>query len=275
MNCKQCGFPLSREDQFCKNCGATVNAQNEQMNNMTQRNIQSNMMNMNNNQQLGQSSYNPNINPIPNNYNQTSNYQNNSNSNNITKYIIIGVIIVVAFVGGIFLSKSFNSGSNSVLSSSSYKVTFKGFTFSIPDSYIYYEQGESLYFSDENGNWITELAIGEGSYSQLKQKKSQIPSIMQQQGFTCSTTSIKTLGGVEYITMEISSSSGEKGIMGFTKANSMKYIALYSINRDNTFDYTLLEKMSPIVSNLKTGNATNSISTKTTINFSKFNEVAK
>ena len=28
MNCKTCGSPLTENDQFCKTCGAAVNAQN-------------------------------------------------------------------------------------------------------------------------------------------------------------------------------------------------------------------------------------------------------
>ena len=31
MNCKKCGYPLTQDDIFCRNCGELVNTQNEQI----------------------------------------------------------------------------------------------------------------------------------------------------------------------------------------------------------------------------------------------------
>ena len=82
MNCKKCGSPLTENDQFCKNCGATVNAQEEQggVQSQSQQSSQSDMMQQQpvNNQQYQQPQQNygsNNSNGWQNSYNPTPNFQ--------------------------------------------------------------------------------------------------------------------------------------------------------------------------------------------------------
>lgn len=279
MNCKKCGSPLSENDQFCKNCGATVDAQNEQSS------IQQPMNNSMNQQTYQQPQQNYNQPAWANGYSPNPNYQPPKSNGNL-KYVIIGVVIVVAIFAVVIVISMFNNNDNNVYSGGSggsgitntsnktYKVNFKGFTFSIPDNLVYEERDDMLYVGDEEGTWLTQLELEQGSFAQLKSNKSQLASLMQQNGYTCSAAAEKTLGGVEFITMEIAY-GGENAIAALAKANSMYFIGITAFNQDNDIDYKLLEKIAPIINSAEQTSASNSISPNNSFDFSAFSDLAK
>ncbi len=87
MYCKNCKNQLSKEDKFCKNCGAAVE-------------------NVNNNQQVNQTQNQQKLNS-----NETNNISNKKKKNPL---IIISVIVVmlIIFLGILFIIKMLYSGNN-------------------------------------------------------------------------------------------------------------------------------------------------------------------
>ena len=285
MNCKKCGALLTENDQFCKNCGATVNAQEEHSGvQQIQQGGQSDMMQQQpmNNQQLQQNYENVNSNEWQNSYNLTPNFQQQKSNSNV-KYIVIGVVIAAVIFAGMFIfdfMKDNNGvtsygGSSMGTSTKSYKVNFKGFTFKVPDNLVYEEDNGVLLIGDEDGTWVTQLELGQGSFSQLKANKNQLQAMMQQNGYTCTAAAEKTLGGVDFITMEVSM-SGQKAIVAVAKANAMYFIGITAMNQDNDIDYKLLEKIAPIITSAElTSTGTNNLSINTKLDMSGFAELAK
>ncbi len=230
--------------------------------------------------------------------NVQSNYPNNSGmhngynmpspkSNNVGKYVGIaaGLVVVVALI--LLVQSLFfkgkddnpNGGTNNPglvqNPSNIYKVNFKGFTFSIPDNYVYEESGGTLIIGDEEGTWATLIELEEGSFAQLKTNKSQLHTMLQQFGYTASLAVEKKLAGVEFITMEISS-GGENAIAAFAKANSMYFIGITAMNKNNEFDYKLLEKIAPILKSAKlNSSATNNLSSQIKLDMKGFSELVK
>ena len=292
MNCKKCGMPLTAEDLFCKNCGASVNQLNAQPNqnlnpmndvgtnninnvpNQTQNlnhmnnagtnninNVPNQIQNLNpmnnagtnninnvpnqtqnlnpmnnagtnniNNVPNQTQNLNPmnnagtnNINNVPNQTqnlnpmnnagtnntnnipNQTQNYSNqnsmtikngsvqmntpnqnmsypfkqaNSTSKSNMPKVVIGVVAIIAIVvlAIIIVPKFLNNGNSenasSITSKSTYKVSYGGFTFKIPDNLMYEISNDELIIGDEDGTWMVELMIVDGSFNQIKNNKS-------------------------------------------------------------------------------------------------------
>lgn len=297
MNCKKCGAILAENDQFCKNCGETANSQMNSVEGQIPINSNSNGINQsmnNSNIQSSPNSYSQQ--PINNNQQPWANYNNAPMYNNQPvnkpsgngKYIAIGLAVVVGifaiiFIVGMIVNKDDNSsltsgGSSNVTQTSSksnYKVSFKGFTFEIPDNMVYEEDNGVLLIGDEEGTWATQLELEQGSFAQLKANKGQLQALMTQNGYTSSIASEKTLGGVEFITMEISA-SGQKAIAALAKANSMYFIGVTAMNQDNEFDYKLLETIAPVISSAQyTGSTTNNMNGFTNFNMDGISDLAK
>lgn len=294
MNCKKCGSPLNENDLFCKSCGTATNEisvpnTNPVGNDMKYSSPTNNMsspigqpMNsyMNNGMNNGNAWTNGyNAQPI---YNQMP-QKNNGNA----KFIIIGIIIAVAIFAGIIIvgmfsddnetssgGTSINNGSPSQVSDSTYSVKFKGFTFKIPTNLVYETESDSIVLSDEEGTWVSYIEVIEGSYSQILANKSRIQGIYQQMGYTSSTAVEKTIGGMSFITLELSI-SGTNALLGLAKANSMNIFGITTYNIDNEYDYKLLETVSSILKTAKYTGETNNMSVFEKVDMSGISGLAK
>lgn len=270
MNCKKCGAPLSVGDQFCKSCGASVSAES---NNIGTNNIVNNTVNES--LSNSQSTWNQ--------ANQSSSYHsmsnNNGNSGNNAKYIILGVVVVAIIIAlvlafyFVFGNSSPKEGDNpnpdavQTSNKSSYKVNFKGFTFSIPDDLIYEVSGDLLFIGDELGTWMAQVEVEQGSFAQLSANINQLQPVLQQSGYTVSAAEEKILGGLQYITLEINA-GGQNAIVGLAKVNSMHFAAVTALNLDNEFDYSILETVAPIINSAELSETTTNMEASTNIDMS-------
>ena len=205
MNCKRCGAPITENDQFCKNCGATVNAQPASTGYMQQPaqnpgfvGPQTTPANPSVAQptqpQASQTAYTqqPTVNPAlaafgqpqvaqPTNtgYSQqpAQNYAPNNNqpqkNNNTIKYIILAVILVVAIAGGILVIGALNkdkesSKSSKASSNNSYTVKYDGYTFTVSNDIIAQEFDDELDFYDDTEEWQVGIGIAEDTYNNFK-----------------------------------------------------------------------------------------------------------
>lgn len=272
MNCKKCGALMTSEDQFCKNCGTAVSTTGGVVGNGQQ--------------QMGGQVMNSQSSPIQSNvsmngaYNGQGNWNmggqagNNmqvtpNNGGNKNVLVGVGIVLVIAVMAVvIFLGKSMldgnssNGGSGSsmpatTLSGSAYKVNMGGFTFSIPDNYVYEAEAGALNIGDSAGTWVVEIGVASGNYSQVKANRSQLRGAVQQSGYSATDAKVQTLGGVEFITLELQM-SGMNVIMAYAELNSMYTAAIAAYNLDNEFDYSLLENIAPTISSASyVGESTN------------------
>ena len=102
-----------------------------------------------------------------------------------------------------------------------------------------------------------------------------LPTNCQSNGFTCSTVSEKSVGETEFVTMEITS-NGQKALLAFAKINAMYYVVLTAMNQDNEYDYSLLNKIAPVINSAESdSSAVNSIASDFKMDYSMFNEKAQ
>jgi hypothetical protein len=215
-----------------------------------------------------------------NSYNAQPNYNQAPQNNSNVKFIILGVIIVVAIIAIAlafnlnFGNKNSNQPNTNSNNASSYKVKFKGFTFKIPSNLVYETQTNAVVISDEEGTWSTCLEVAEGSFEQVLSNKSKLQSVYQQQGYTASSAIEKAIGGVSFITIELSK-SGENGLLGIAKANSMYVFGVTAFNLDNEFDYNLLKNVSSVLSSAEYTGDTANIKPFDNFDLSDISELAK
>ena len=103
-----------------------------------------------------------------------------------------------------------------------------------------------MIISDIDKTWFAMFGSSQGSYSTLKLRKNELKNNLEKTGVTVLNVLIKTLGGVEYITIE-GSNGGTNSLMAYTKLNSSYILSIVTFNSDNKFNYSVLEKMSSIV----------------------------
>lgn len=218
--------------------------------------------------------YNNNYQSVPNNvnaYNKPQNTYNQKPKNNskVIIFIIIGVVVAIALFFGFksissIKDKLFSSdgGTNSGLtgtnSNKTYKVTYKDFTFNVPDEYIYEITEDGLAIGDELDTWAILLDLNSGSFAKIKSSKANFQSYFAKQGFTATAAKEATYGGVEYVTLEISK-SGSSALVAYSKLNSMYYAGILIYTADNSFDYSLLTKLAPIISSATYKDSTSNI----------------
>ena len=218
-------------------------------------------------------------------YNQAPIQKNNGN----TKFVVIGIIIAVVIFVGIIIIGSFSGDNDNSLnggltngtdndssqtSKSTYMVKFKGFTFNIPNNLVYEESDGMLLIGDDLGTWMAQIELEQGNFTQLKSNKGQLQALMQQSGVTGSAAQEKTLGGVDFITLEISS-SGQKAIVALAKANSMYFVGITALNQNNEYDYSLLERIAPIISTMTYNGEAHNMETKTKLDMTGIAGLAK
>lgn len=204
-----------------------------------------------------------NMNSMNNNSNMNNNVNTSNNSNNTkpgnlkTILIIAGVVValILVFVIGFFNGKSTgNSGEPSsnggsgdpatpVSNTSTYKVSFGGFTFEIPDTLTYEVQSNSLLFG--NDTWAASLMMQQGDFNTLKSNRSKMKSKIESAGYTAKNAELKTINKREYITMEVSY-SGENVIYVYTKGNNSYVFGVALYNIDNTYDYEPINEITSI-----------------------------
>lgn len=229
MNCQRCGATLSNEDQFCKGCGSAV----------VQSSI-SESTNVSNVQPMyGQPIESP-INYGMNNYNKPIKKANNM----ITIIIGLAILSMVIALGVFVIANKPSEKENVVVST--YKVNFRGFTFSIPDNYEYENKATSLIISDEEGTWNAEFVIVAGSYSNVVKNKNQVKINLETRGYKASDFIEKTIDGKSFLISEISK-NGSNATVAYTKANSNYVFGIVAINIDNTIDYDIIKKFVPII----------------------------
>lgn len=268
MNCKKCGSPLSPEDKFCKNCGTLVE------NNDISTNQNTNV-----------------VTPLPTETpSSTPNQQVNVKKND--KIFLIGgialiaiiVLVVVMVIAPKFLGKSKNDSNNStskttttpapspMTSTSFYKVNFEDFTFKIPDNIVYEVNGDELLLSDEDGTWVTEVYVMQGSFNQIKNNKSRLQSYFQSNGFSSKAAEVKNISGTEFVTVELAS-GGISAIGAYAKLNSMYSVWTVTYDQDNGYDYNILKNVASVISSATYNDVSSSIKPEDKFSFN-MNEIS-
>ena len=264
MNCKKCGLPLDANDKFCKNCGVSVEEVNAQSN-QNYNNV--NSMSQNNGAMSNQNQ------GMPYSYQPVN---NTSKNNNTLILLAIVLVVAIAVLAIVFVPKILNGGNTtttnnsnttnnginnvSTTSKSVYKVNFANFTFKIPDNFKYELSDGAMFICDESGQeWCVILNVLDSSYEQLKNNRSRLQVSAQQNGYTAKAAEVKTLGGVEFVTLE-ASIEGINSIMAFSKLNSMYLAAIDVYTQDNTVDYDILKNISSVISTATYNDVSNGIS---------------
>ena len=293
MNCSKCGNPITPEDQFCKNCGAStveMNAQPEQpvvqpeapmqpdINTQPEMNAQPEMSAMPAAQPAAPAQ------PVAQPATQPT------KKSPLPIIIAVVVVFVIVLVGVIVMvvlpminnrpgngtGTTNNGGGSQVtpVSKSNYKVSFKQFTFQIPDDLIYEIKENTLLIGDEQNTWAVQLNVYDGNFSTLKDNKSQIHTSLSNDGLNVKPAELKTIEGTEFLTLEVSEGS-QSFLYAYAKLNSMKIAGLAVLNQDYTIDYNILNKVASVVSTAQYSESTNSISNFKTIDMKPLKKAIK
>ncbi len=235
MNCKKCGAPLTAGDQFCKNCGQSVNG------------------------------------PVQNNVNNSN---GGGNKLTIVLVIVIVVLVGVVgyflFTKDKAPSNNNGNGGNTNEPATpaankvqTYKFNYNGYTFEVPNEYLYVTADDCFVITDEAQSFAFTVEILDKSYSLVKQYRSNLKSGMTAK-YTLKNDGFKTYDNKEYMTFELTGKSDSVNyIMAITKLDEIKSIGLTIVDEENEFDYKNLEIAHNIVKTVKYTGASNSIKPET------------
>lgn len=174
--------------------------------------------------------------------------------NNNSKFIIGGVILAIVVIAAILvfggsgtnLGGEVGKGGEEEKNVPTYTVKISGFSFQVPQSYIYEVSNGYLLLTDESDSWILRLSVQKASYETLKSNKEQLKPTAEKQGYTAETAVVKTFNGVEMIKFNFEA-SGMKYNGAYAKLNSMYLATIEGFNADNSYDESLLKKAASII----------------------------
>ena len=170
-----------------------------------------------------------------------------------SKYILIGVAVAVVILVGLLLVGNNNKLKDDIgktgeeeKETPTYNVNLSGFTFKVPQTYIYEVNNGYLMITDESDSWIIRLSVQKASYETLKSNKAQLKPSAEKKGYTAEVAEVKTISGTELIKFNFEA-SGVKYNGAYMKLNSMYLTTVEGFNQDNTYDEALLTKAVGIV----------------------------
>lgn len=308
MKCKNCGSLINEEDMFCKTCGSPVDRSVSAQPSLEQQLKGEATLNPNqyqsvqNNNQVNPIQYQPiqNSNQVnPNQYQpiQTNNQSNNSSynqfgngnynpnnanfnqpkGNNIIGGVIALIVIIGILVGGyyMFKDKLFNNEKETdIVEESTYKVSFKGFELEIPDTMMYEKSTKDITLYDSTQNWIASFALISGNFNTLKTNKDKVKTNLENTGGTVNKIEVKTINNNQYLIAEFSM-SGTNYIFAYTAANSSNVFAITICDKENSYNYSILEKITPVVKSATFVGEGNSIMEAPVIDSSLISELAQ
>jgi hypothetical protein len=283
--CRNCGEPVNNLETVSnqpiyneQSTNLNQNNINYQTSNINQNNINYQTSNVNGYTQQ------PVQNPI-NNYNQPiqnqlNNEPKNNGSDKKNLLILIGIvaILVVAFVVGYLLinKDKGNDKSNNKSTTNEYEetinntvdnsddkddwdtddststdttetsttYTYKNFKFNKISGYDYETTSNGLQITDYNN--VIAIEVTPGSFDIVKNNTDTINSTFENQGYEIKNTTVKTYGGVEYITSEVSK-DGISMLILYTKANSSYTFVIGVSNIKYTIDYNSINIVNKII----------------------------
>ena len=172
-----------------------------------------------------------------------------------SKLVLAGVAIAVVILIGIFIffgngnslgGKQVGKGGDVEKEVPTYTVKVNGFSFKVPQTYIYEVRNGYLLLTDETDSWILRLSVQKMSYESLKTNMEQLKPTAEKQGYKAEEAEVKTFSGVELIKFNFEA-SGMKYNGGYAKINSMYLATIEGFNQDNTYDEDLLKKAAAII----------------------------
>ena len=173
-------------------------------------------------------------------------------SNNTGKFIAIAVVVVAVLVG-IFAFGNFDFGGKEVGKGGeeekeipTYTVNVNGFSFKVPQTYIYEISNGYLMFSDESDEWIIRISVQKASFETLKTNKEQLKVAAEKRGYIATNPVVKKINGVELIEFNFEASS-LKYNAAYAKLNSMYIATIEGFNQENTYDESILKRATAII----------------------------
>ena len=227
--------------------GALNNEQPVQMTPM----MNDNMMNNQIPQQMSIPNAIPTLNQMPNNTGAMG--AMTPKGNNTGKFIAIAVV-VIAVIAGILVFGNFNFGGKEVGKGGeeeekeipTYTVNVNGFSFKVPQTYIYEISNGYLMFTDESDEWIIRISVQKASFETLKTNKEQLKVAAEKRGYIATNPVVKKINGVELIEFNFEASS-LKYNAAYAKLNSMYIATIEGFNQENTYDEEILKRATAIV----------------------------
>lgn len=172
--------------------------------------------------------------------------------NNTGKFVAIAVV-VVAIIAGILVFGNMNLGGKEVGKGGeeekevpTYTVNVNGFSFKVPQTYIYEISNGYLMFTDESDEWIIRISVQKANFETLKTNKEQLKVAAEKRGYIATNPVVKKINGVELIEFNFEASS-LKYNAAYAKLNSMYIATIEGFNQENTYDEEILKRATAIV----------------------------
>lgn len=267
MFCKNCGNQIEEGQKFCRNCGApTTNEMND------------NIINNEPSQQINQQ-------PVAQNQGMNQN-NNGSDKKNLIILIAIVIILALGFVVGYLLIKDKDKDNESGTDKSSNKskysdviddsdetddiinlddidnleddddedkenngetsttYTYKNFKFNKISGYTYTTSSQGLQITDLSD--VIVLDVVAGNFDLVKTNTSTVESTFKAQGYDIKNVEVKSYGGVEYITSEVTKDNISMLIL-YTKADNSHTFVIGVTNTKFTVDYDSINTVNKII----------------------------